>query len=92
MAKNLRIEGRVQGVGYRMAFEKEARALKLSGWVRNRRDGSVEAAVSGDAEALKEIIDWAWRGPSGARVSGIAIVEMDDALVSAGKFAILPTQ
>ena len=92
MAKNLHIEGIVQGVGYRIAFEKKARALNLSGWVRNRSNGSVEAVASGVTEALKKIIDWAWRGPSGARVRDIEIVEMDDALVSAGKFTIRPTQ
>jgi acylphosphatase len=56
MAKHLRIAGIVQGVGYRASFEAQARALGLSGWVRNRRDGSVEAMVSGDAQAIEKMI------------------------------------
>jgi acylphosphatase len=49
LAKHLIITGLVQGVGYRASFEARARALKLSGWVRNRADSSVEAIVRGDA-------------------------------------------
>lgn len=92
MAKHLIITGLVQGIGYRASFMHQARALQLSGWVRNRPDGSVEAIVSGDAQALQSIIDWAWLGPSGAQVRNVTIVDVDDALVEDGKFELRATQ
>jgi acylphosphatase len=92
MAKHLRIVGIVQGVGYRASFEAQARALRLSGWVRNRVDGSVEAMVSGEAEALGKIIDWARRGPRAARVDGVSVADVDDALVLQGEFQTIATQ
>ena len=92
MAKQLNIVGIVQGIGYRAAFHDEAMALGLSGWVRNRRDGSVEATVCGDAQAVKAIIDWAWRGPAGAKVSQVTVSEVDDASVTQGQFEIWPTR
>jgi acylphosphatase len=67
----LRIEGTVQGVGYRYALQREAGRLGLTGWVRNRRDGSVEALAQGSAEALDALAAWARRGPPAARVSGV---------------------
>ena len=69
MAKRLHISGRVQGVGYRESMRYEAERLGVTGWVRNRADGSVEALVQGSGESLKRLIDWARRGPPGARVS-----------------------
>lgn len=59
MAKRLMISGRVQGVGYRAAFYEMAHSLHLHGWVRNRRDGAVEACVEGEAAAIEAIIVWA---------------------------------
>ncbi|HEY3047938.1 MAG TPA: acylphosphatase [Polaromonas sp.] len=91
MAKHLRIVGLVQGIGYRAAFAEQAHALKLSGWVRNRLDGSVEATVAGEALALKHIIDWAGHGPAGAQVRTVSVVEVDDALVTDRTFHIWPT-
>jgi acylphosphatase len=75
VAKHLTISGRVQGVGYRMSMVDEARRLGVTGWVRNRRDGSVEAIVDGDAAAVAAIVAWARRGPPGARVSEVAVEE-----------------
>lgn len=92
MAKHLIITGIVQGVGYRAGFMHEARILKLAGWVRNRLDGSVEAIVSGDAQALQAIVDWAWRGPSGAQVRNVRVFDVDDALVTDMKFEMRATQ
>lgn len=92
MAKHLIITGIVQGVGYRASFMHEARILKLSGWVCNRLDGSVEATVSGDAQALQTIIDWAWRGPSGAQVRNVEAFDVDDSLVTGGKFEMRATR
>jgi acylphosphatase len=91
MANQLRIAGLVQGIGYRAAFAEQAHALKLSGWVRNRLDGSVEATIAGEAQALQNIIDWAGHGPAGAQVRSVSVVEVDDALVTDGKFHIRPT-
>jgi acylphosphatase len=65
------IRGRVQGVGYRAWVEDEATACGLEGWVRNRRDGSVEAVFAGSAEAVTAMIEACRRGPSSARVDAI---------------------
>ena len=92
MAKHLNIIGMVQGVGYRASFEAQARALRLSGWVRNRLDGSVEAMVCGEAEALMKMIEWARRGPPSARVSDVAVTDVDDSQVKQGSFKTLPTK
>lgn len=71
--KRLVITGRVQGVGYRDWLVGEARALGLSGWVRNRADGSVEAVAAGGA--VDALVERAWRGPIMARVDGVAVSE-----------------
>jgi acylphosphatase len=92
MAKHLIITGIVQGVGYRASFMYQARTLQLSGWVRNRLDGSVEAIVSGDAQAVQSIIDWAWRGPSNAQVSDVVVVDVDDPLASDEEFEMRATE
>ncbi len=68
---HLLIRGRVQGVGFRYAFADEARSRKLRGWVRNRRDGSVEAIVAGPAADIDAIVAWSRRGPASAQVTGI---------------------
>ncbi len=89
--RRLMIEGRVQGVGYRASFAEQARALGLSGWVRNRRDGSVEAAVDGGPQAIEAITTWARRGPPAARVANVVIEEGPVLEAADGDFKILPT-
>ncbi len=71
ITRHLRIAGRVQGVGYRDALRREALARGLTGWVRNRRDGTVEAVLQGEADAVDEMINWARRGPTAARVDRV---------------------
>ena len=73
ITRHLRIDGRVQGVGYRAALAAEAESGGISGWVRNRRDGTVEALVQGSPEAVEKILDWARHGPPGARVTGFDV-------------------
>ena len=65
------IRGRVQGVGYRYYMALEAQRLGLTGWVRNRRDGSVEAVVQGPAAAIEAMRGWVAQGPPSAQVSGV---------------------
>jgi acylphosphatase len=91
MGKRLLIEGRVQGVGYRASLAQEAIALGLHGWVRNCRDGSVEASVEGDVPAIEAIILWAKRGPPGAQVSKVTFEDFGTPASSDGTFKILPT-
>jgi acylphosphatase len=67
----LRIRGRVQGVGFRDAMSREAGRLGLTGWVRNRADGDVEAVAQGGAAALEALIAWARCGPPAARVEHV---------------------
>jgi len=71
VTSHLRISGRVQGVGFRDALLREALARGLTGWVRNRRDGSVEAVLQGNAAAVEAVQVWARRGPPAARVDRV---------------------
>lgn len=70
--KRLVITGRVQGVGYREWMVEQARGLGVSGWVRNRLDGSVEALVAGDVAAVEELLRLCRRGP---RMAAVAMIE-----------------
>ena len=72
-SRRLIIQGMVQGVAYRYHMTEAAHRLGVCGWVRNRRDGSVEALVSGDAEAVAAIIAWARHGPPSAEVRHVAV-------------------
>jgi acylphosphatase len=67
------IFGRVQGVFFRDSMCREAQRLGVSGWVRNRSDGTVEAAVHGEPDTIDAIVSWAHRGPQHAQVTGIEI-------------------
>lgn len=67
----VRVEGFVQGVGFRDFLMLAAEAGKLDGWVRNRADGSVEALVSGPTKAVEDFVQAATQGPRGARVTSV---------------------
>ena len=77
IARRLVVHGRVQGVGFRYAMVDAAAACGVAGWVRNRRDGTVEAWVQGADDAVARAIAWARRGPPAARVDRIDVDEVD---------------
>ena len=86
----LTITGRVQGVGYRDWAITTGRSLGLAGWVRNRTDGSVEALVVGDDQAVGAMIDACRRGPMVARVDAVDVEPIDLDVLPQG-FTQLPT-
>jgi acylphosphatase len=71
--RHLRIHGRVQGVWFRESMRREAERLNLTGWVRNLLDGSVEAVIQGDGDAVEALIAWSRSGPPLAQVVRIEI-------------------
>jgi len=78
LARRLVVHGRVHGVGYRYSMVGAAEHAGVEGWVRNRRDGTVEAFVQGEGAAVLAMVAWCERGPPGAEVTR---VEVDDAAV-----------
>ena len=93
--RRVEIRGRVQGVGYRAWVEHRASAHALEGWVRNRRDGSVEALFAGPEHVVSDMIAVCRRGPSTARVDAVTEESANpDALNlrrPGERFSILPT-
>ncbi|MDO8596902.1 MAG: acylphosphatase [Sulfuricaulis sp.] len=89
MVKHLQISGRVQGVGFRYHLCRVAREFGVTGWVRNRRDGSVEAMVAGAPDAVEKIVAWARRGPPRAVVTEVRIAEGSGEFP---EFGMLPTE
>ena len=87
IARRVVVHGRVQGVGYRDAAVQAAFSLNVKGWVRNRRDGSVEALACGPTAAVQALIEWARRGPELARVAGVVVTEgaAEETLVGFGQ-------
>ena len=77
-AARLRIMGRVQGVGYRAWALQMASRLGLRGWVRNRSDGSVEAVIIGEEDAVDRMIEACREGPYAARVADVAVSDAAD--------------
>jgi acylphosphatase len=70
---HLTVTGSVQGVWYRGSMQEEARRLRIAGWVRNERDGSVVAEAEGERAAVDALIAWARHGPPGARVTDVQV-------------------
>jgi acylphosphatase len=91
VTRHLIIRGRVQGVWYRESMRIEAERLGVAGWVRNRRDGSVEAMLQGEAGALDALLRWAWNGPPAARVEAIDMQPDTDAVGGLVGFERRPT-
>ena len=90
IARRIRVHGRVQGVGFRYAMAGTAEAYGVTGWVRNRLDGTVEVYVQGEADAVQRAIDWCRHGPRSARVTAVDVSEepVTDACIG---FSALPT-
>ena len=93
--RHVAIRGRVQGVGYRYWVEQQARASGLEGWVRNRRDGSVEALFAGPADVVSDLVALSRRGPSSARVDTVqeepASADALNLRRPGERFSVLPT-
>jgi acylphosphatase len=70
------IWGYVQGVGFRMACQRQAHTLGVKGWVRNRPDGSVEAVFHGNPDAVDALVEWCRHGPANADVEDVEITEL----------------
>ncbi len=77
-AAHIRIEGGVQGVGFRVFIRTRASEAGLSGWVANRRDGAVEALLIGDPHEVEKVLEACRRGPRHADVSGFSILSRED--------------
>jgi acylphosphatase len=71
--RRLVISGIVQGVGFRYAMTAQARLLGITGWVRNRRDGRVEAMIAGDAAQVEAMLAWTRIGPAGSSVDELIV-------------------
>lgn len=83
------VRGEVQGVGYRYTMRMVARDLGVSGWVRNRRDGTVEAEIEGTPAQVDEVLAWMAEGPPGARVEAATVT--DASPLGERGFEVLPT-
>jgi acylphosphatase len=86
-----RVRGRVQGVGYREACVRRARALGVTGWVRNRLDSSVEAMIQGSPEQLADMCAWLSEGMSAAIVDELEVTEVPPPFARFDRFERLPT-
>ena len=80
------VRGRVQGVAFRAFTADAARRAGLVGWVRNRTDGSVEAAFQGDPQAVDALLAYVRRGPPAAHVTGVEV--FDEPLASEARFEV----
>ncbi len=78
ISRRLRVHGHVQGVFFRESMRQRADQLQVTGWVRNRLDGTVEALAQGEPPAVEALTDWARRGPPAARVERIDLEPADE--------------
>jgi acylphosphatase len=95
LIRHIMVRGLVQGVGYRAFVADQAQARRIDGWVRNRRDGTVEAVLAGPAEMVEQMIEICRRGPWGSRVDGLdarsGTAEDLEQRRSGEDFSVLPT-
>ncbi len=89
MVRHLHIFGQVQGVGFRYHFGEQAQLLGVSGWVRTRRGGSVEAMIEGTPQAVEDLLAWARRGPPAARVERVEVAPAEGGFAG---FELRPTE
>lgn len=87
---HLIVRGLVQGVYFRQSTRDEALRLGLRGWVRNRRDGSVELVAEGEQASVEALVAWCHRGPTMARVDGVEVSREEPAWIPEG-FDVRPT-
>ena len=73
--RHVGVSGRVQGVWFRQACAEQARMTRVAGWIRNRRDGGVEAVFEGDAHSVEAMVEWCRRGPERALVTSVEVTE-----------------
>ncbi len=78
ITRRLKISGHVQGVYFREAMRQRAEQLKVTGWVGNCANGTVEAVAQGDAFAVGRLIEWAQRGPDAAKVEKVDVESVQD--------------
>ena len=90
IARRLVIQGRVQGVLFRESLRQEAERLGVTGWVRNRANGDVEALVQGEPAAVEALTLWSHRGPPAARVDRVDI-QLDEPVPSLNFFERRPS-
>ncbi len=76
--KHLLIKGKVQGVYYRASAREKAEEMGLTGWVKNKESGEVEAVVSGTESQVANFISWCWQGPPRANVSGVEVTDREE--------------
>ena len=88
-ARRLRAHGRVQGVWFRESMRQEAEVLGITGWVRNRLDGTVEAVIQGSPAAVEAMTQWVRRGPGRAEVRHLE--EFEEPAGPYTRFEVLPT-
>ena len=91
LARHVLVEGVVQGVGYRQFTRRRALRLDVSGWVRNRSDGSVEALVRGRPSDVEAMLAEMRKGPPGAEVTDLRIEALEASEVAETDFVVRPT-
>tara|TARA_R110002110_G_scaffold166602_2_gene367320 strand:- start:77485 stop:77757 length:273 start_codon:yes stop_codon:yes gene_type:complete len=77
ICKHCIVSGKVQGVFFRQTVQKRAKALGVTGWVRNLPNGTVETVICGEDDVVQTLCDWLWQGPDAAQVADIIIQEHD---------------